>query len=97
MAEAIADLHGFKDGVMVHDDIQLPQFLFSNNNRIKLNDFNRGEVMLYDEIHEKYCRYTNGEGGGDWRAPEGCIIFSNGSFDYRMVPNLYLFPFYFPQ
>lgn len=70
MAEALADLHGYKDGVIVHDDIQLPQFLFSGENKIKLNDFNRGEAMLYDETAGEYCRYKNGPGGGDWRAPE---------------------------
>jgi len=70
MAESIADLHGFKDGVLVHDDIQLAQFLFAADGRLKLNDFNRAEVMLFDEEDGSYCKYQNGKGAGDYRAPE---------------------------
>ncbi len=70
MAEGIADLHGFPDGVIVHNDIQPSQFLFSSNNnnkdrRLKLNDFNRAEIMLWDEQHHSYCRYHNGIGMGN--------------------------------
>ena len=46
------------------------QFLFAADGRIKLNDFNRAEAMLYDENDETYCRYSNGPGGGDFRSPE---------------------------
>ena len=70
MAEALADLHGFQDGVIVHDDVMPSQFLFAADGRIKLNDFNRAEAMLYDENDETYCRYSNGPGGGDFRSPE---------------------------
>jgi hypothetical protein len=47
MAEAIALLHSYKGGVIVHDDIQLPQFLASEEGYLKLNDFNRAEIMLW--------------------------------------------------
>ena len=60
MAECIAALHGFKDGVIVHDDIQLSQFLIGNNGQLKLNDFNRAEIMLFDAKEEVYCKYKNG-------------------------------------
>ena len=70
MAESIADLHGFKDGVLVHDDIQLAQFLFAPDGRLILNDFNRAEAMLFNEKDGKYCKYQNGKGGGDYRSPE---------------------------
>lgn len=71
MAEALAELHGFEDGVIVHDDVQLSQFLFSNDRKtLKLNDFNRAEVMLYSERVGKYCRYRNDGGFGNYRAPE---------------------------
>jgi len=100
MAEAIADLHGFKDGVIVHDDIQLPQFLFSKEGKIKLNDFNRGEAMLFNEEKGEYCRYRNGAGGGDWRAPEeyddGYLnekidVWSFGNNVYALLTGLYVF------
>jgi serine/threonine protein kinase len=67
MAEAIADLHGFQDGVIVHNDIQPSQFLFRSDDHkaLKLNDFNRAEVMLWDEEHQDYCRYRCGAGQGN--------------------------------
>jgi serine/threonine protein kinase len=71
MAEAIAELHGYPNGLIVHDDIQLSQFLFNQNRtRLILNDFNRAEFPLFDEKADDYCRYKNGRGGGNWRAPE---------------------------
>lgn len=71
MAEAVADLHGFPGGVIVHQDIQLSQFLFNNAaTRVILNDFNRAEFMLWDGENKKYCKYTEGKGHGDWRSPE---------------------------
>jgi serine/threonine protein kinase len=47
MAESIALLHSYKGGVIVHDDISLSQFLASKDGFMKLNDFNRAEVMLW--------------------------------------------------
>ena len=35
-----------------------------------LNDFNRAEIMLFNEKDQEYCRYRNNPGHGDWRAPE---------------------------
>lgn len=70
MAEAIADLHGFKDGVIVHGDIQLSQYLFSRDGQLKLNDFNRAEVLLWDTKKRDYCRYRVGLSYGNLRSPE---------------------------
>ena len=71
MAEAVAVLHGYEGGLIIHDDIQLSQFLFNQNKTgLVLNDFNRAEFPLFDEKAGDYCRYRNGEGGGNWRAPE---------------------------
>jgi hypothetical protein len=47
MAEAITVLHSYQGGVIVHDDIQLSQFLASKEGLLKLNDFNRAEIMLW--------------------------------------------------
>lgn len=67
MAEPIALLHGYSGGVMVHDDIQLSQYLFTHDGTLKLNDFNRAEIMLWDEEHQMYCGYRNNPGNGDVR------------------------------
>ena len=100
MAESIADLHGFKDGVIVHGDIQLCQFLRNNKRQIKLNDFNRAEPMLYDPLNGRYCRYRNGGGYGNYRAPEEdrddflnekLDVFSLGSNIYGLLTGLWVF------
>jgi len=71
MAEAVAVLHGYVGGLIIHNDIQLSQFLFNQNKSgLVLNDFNRAEFPLFDEKAGDYCRYRNGRGGGNWRAPE---------------------------
>jgi serine/threonine protein kinase len=63
----VAALHNFPGGVIVHDDIQLCQYLWTEEDGIgvKLNDFNRAEIMLWDEQAQKYCKYKNGRGHGD--------------------------------
>jgi serine/threonine protein kinase len=65
MAKSVSYLHNYPGGVLVHDDIQLPQFLIKDNGHLKLNDFNRAEPMLYDEENHEYCRYRNNPGHGD--------------------------------
>ena len=46
-------------------DIQLSQFLLSNEGTLVLNDFNRAEIMLFNEKDQEYCRYRNNPGHGD--------------------------------
>eukprot|EP00934_Nitzschia_sp_Nitz4_P000581 Nitzschia sp. Nitz4//scaffold184_size43902//14104//16178//NITZ4_007280-RA/size43902-processed-gene-0.14-mRNA-1//-1//CDS//3329539645//581//frame0 len=71
MAEGLAELHGNRNGVIIHDDVQLSQFLLNKDkSRLLLNDFNRVEYPLWSEDHQDYCMYTNGKGHGTWRSPE---------------------------
>jgi hypothetical protein len=65
MAEAVLLLHAYHGGVIVHDDIQPSQFLVSSTGSLMLNDFNRAEIMLYNEKDNEYCKYRNHPGGGD--------------------------------
>ena len=65
MAEAVLVLHSHQDGVIVHDDIQLSQYLLSADGTLRLNDFNRAEIMLWNEKDQEYCRYRNNPGNGD--------------------------------
>lgn len=46
MAEAVALLHNHRRGVIVHDDIQLSQFLTWDDGHLKMGDFNRAEVRI---------------------------------------------------
>jgi hypothetical protein len=68
MAESISLLNNHKNGVIVHDDVQLVQWLVTEDHEhLKLNDFNRAEVMMYDEANQEYCKYRNNPGNGDVR------------------------------
>ena len=100
-AEAIADLHGYVGGVIVHDDIQLVQFLIDSEGKMKLNDFNRAVVMLYDEERGEFCKYVNGGAYGNLRSPEEwwkrplneqIDVFSFGNAVYELLTGLE--PFY---
>jgi hypothetical protein len=107
MAQAIATLHGFEHGVIVHQvsisslflqivygvrshvstyqtvkalitfiqyvhpflqDVQMSQFLLNEDKtKVKLNDFNRAEFMLWDEEKGQYCAYSPGTAHGNVR------------------------------
>jgi len=100
MAESLADLHGFRDGVIVHDDVQLCQWLRTKDGRLKLGDFNRAEVMDYDLKKKQYCRYYNGDCYGNYRSPEeytptnlneAIDVFSFGNNIYALLTGLWVF------
>ena len=67
MAESVMLLHAYPGGVIVHDDIYLSQFLLSGEGKLKLNDFNRAEIMLWNEKDQEYCKYRNDPGGDNVR------------------------------
>jgi hypothetical protein len=48
------------EGIIVHDDVQLCQWLRSYDNKLLLGDFNRAEVMEWNEKNNSYCKYKNG-------------------------------------
>jgi len=100
MALSIGELHSFEGGVIVHDDIQLSQFLINSEGKLKLNDFNRAEVMLYDAKHKQYCRYRNGSVYGNYRAPEEFSnrhlnekidVWSMGNNIYALLTGLWVY------
>ena len=62
---AIADLHTIDSingySAMMHGDLKLDQFVRIGN-RYKLNDFNRGHLMYWDEMKQESCPYAWDEG-----------------------------------
>jgi streptomycin 6-kinase len=56
MAEALADLHGFKDGVILHGDLHHCQFLKNSEGKIKLGDFNLATILEWNDKEEHYCK-----------------------------------------
>lgn len=55
MAKGVAEIHGYKGGVIAHFDIQIYQFLLEDDLTVRMSDFNRAEPLLYDEVIGEYC------------------------------------------
>mmetsp|Transcript_21509 Transcript_21509/g.45988 ORF Transcript_21509/g.45988 Transcript_21509/m.45988 type:complete len:314 (-) Transcript_21509:288-1229(-) len=100
MAESLADLHGFPDGVIVHDDVQPCQWLRTPDGHLKLGDFNRATIMQWDDLAGGYCKFNNGEAFANYRAPEEFAVrnldeqidvFSFGNNLYGMLTGLWNF------
>eukprot|EP00550_Attheya_septentrionalis_P002966 CAMPEP_0198300278 /NCGR_PEP_ID=MMETSP1449-20131203/47555_1 /TAXON_ID=420275 /ORGANISM="Attheya septentrionalis, Strain CCMP2084" /LENGTH=565 /DNA_ID=CAMNT_0044002045 /DNA_START=100 /DNA_END=1793 /DNA_ORIENTATION=- len=100
MAETLAVLHGFKDGVIVHDDVQPCQWLYTKDGKLKLNDFNRAEIRMFDSETGKYCPHRNGHGMGNLRSPEewrdgdldeSIDVFSLGNNIYSILTGLWVY------
>jgi hypothetical protein len=82
MARAVADLHGFQDGGIIHLDIKLEQFLATDANwsSIKLNDFNKADIMLYDD------RGTHGNVNANGDGEHGYCHFRNKLLGIHRAP-----------
>lgn len=85
MAESIAVLHGFDGGVIVHDDIQLCQWLRTSNEKLVLGDFNRAEIMEWDDKNETYCKYNNGYAYGNVSVAQ---VFHLAHFPHHPVSSI---------
>ena len=84
MARSIADLHGFKDGVIVHDDIQLRQWLRSSiDGRLLLGDFNRARIMRWNDVDQKYCKFRTGAAFGDVSFVLNVIVWDMNAFHHK--------------
>jgi len=67
LAKGIAAMHGHSEGVIANVDVQIGQFCRGKDGLVKILDFNRAEVMLYDERQGGYCRFENG------KPPDGSV------------------------
>ena len=64
MAESLADMHGFEGGMIVHNDVQLSQWLRMPDGGIKLGDFNRAFTLYWEDRYDSYCKFYDGYGAG---------------------------------
>jgi len=61
MAEALALLHSYPGGVIVHDDVQLAQFLPTKEGHLKVRLWNCCQALAgMLVVFSIYCRYLNG-------------------------------------
>ena len=106
MAEALADLHGFKGGAIAHGDVYPSQWLRTYGGKLKLNDFNAAEVSEYDVVNQRYCTfdrcYLNWNRApedltcGEWPADMGIDTYCMGNNIYTLLTGLWSF-YYWAQ
>lgn len=58
IAESIAELHGYENGAIVHEDIHLSQWLRAKTGALKLGDFNRAIIIGWNEEKQEYCKFS---------------------------------------
>ena len=94
MAEAVADIHGFKGGVLLHGDLHHAQFMKNRQGHVKLNDFNLGSILEWNDRDQKYCPREREPWCYECRAPEEMFgipfdekidVFTFGNAIYAMV------------
>jgi serine/threonine protein kinase len=80
--------------------VQLAQWLQARSGQLKLGDFNRAEMPLFDAEKQKYCKYNNGHGYGNYRSPEEYSandidekidVWSFGNNIYGLLTGLWVF------
>lgn len=79
-ARPLADLHGYRGGVLAHVDVKPDQYMRGRDGIVKLVDFNRAEVLPYLERDpggsgaaggdDDYCRVDVGTAPTIYRSPE---------------------------
>jgi Protein kinase domain len=97
MAEGLALLHGNYDAVLVNDDIQLSQWLLGKDNKIKLNDFNKAEILEWSPTNHTYCDITSmythqyrppEERNAHWPVDERADVFAFGQTMYTILTGM---------
>ena len=103
MSKAIADIHGFAGGIIVHGDIHPVQWLLSRNKRtVQLNDFNNAEILRVKRRPTKlgnktFCKADRGTWIGTFRSPEEYLgdrldekvdVYSMGNMIYSILTGL---------
>jgi len=101
MAEALADIHGFQEGLIMHADVHIDQWLIAPDGSVKLNDFGDAFPATWNQNKNKYCFRSDLEHSGTWKAPEeyaGLVtdeaidVYNFGNIIYSLLTGLW--PFY---
>lgn len=101
IAETLAELHGFAEGVVLHGDVKLDQWLRSPSGYIKLNDFNFARILGFNPKTQKYCPFERCLSSGTYNSPEEFLCkakdeqadtYVYGFFLYSLMTGLH--PFY---
>lgn len=97
LAQGLSDLHGHKDGPIIHGDFHPDQLLWDTDGKIIIGDFNLAVFMEWSYEKKKYCDFF-ASFNGNYKAPEehkgdftdeSCDIFSFGNMIYNLLTGLY--------
>jgi serine/threonine protein kinase len=97
IASAIADMHGYSGGVIVHDDLMPDQWLRRNDGQLVLSDYNRAYVLAWNVEENKYCPILDRRVGNYYDAPELMLdteenekinIYQLGGHIYALITGL---------
>ena len=69
-AKPLAVMHGFRGGVIAHVDVKPDQYMRGYDGVVKLIDFNRAEILLFDERRRVFCPQREGKVYTVYRSPE---------------------------
>ncbi len=70
MAEGLAELHGYHQGVICHDDVSMSQWLWNDKGEAILNDVNTIRVLEWNDDQKHYCPYSTYIKVGEYRPIE---------------------------
>jgi serine/threonine protein kinase len=70
MAEGLAELHGYHQGVICHDDVSMSQWLWNDKGEAFLNDVNTIRVLEWNDDQNDYCPYFTYVKVGEYRPIE---------------------------
>jgi len=73
MAEALAELHGNKEGVIAIHDLSFDQYLLGDDNVLKLNDFNKAVPLRWNIYTQQYCTFPGSRRTSVYLAPEQLV------------------------
>eukprot|EP00978_Attheya_sp_CCMP212_P016408 scaffold42990_cov56-Attheya_sp.AAC.5 len=77
--------------VIAHTDIKPDQFILTGSS-FKLNDFNRGKLLLWDTEKKKPCGFKVGKNGGRNRSPEEYLyVEETEKVDIYSLGNIFYF------
>jgi len=75
MSEALAELHGNREGAIANHDLSLEQYLLTADDSyvLKLNDFNKAVALRWNVDKQEYCTFRSHQTASVYRAPEELV------------------------
>lgn len=100
MAESIAYMHNNPKGAIAHHDISFEQWLWDKSHRLRLNDFNKGRILPWNQQERRYCTFWSNQ-DSVYRAPgqlaQDVLVVVSCSFSFEHLTIIHALPSTFSQ